>query len=189
MAVKDMTHDEISDWCAERLMRKGYKFAFSNMTSATHGEQPDVMGITAYGESIIVEVKVSRSDFLADKKKPWRANPEMGMGDERVYLAPEGLLKLEDIPYGWQLWEIYGKNKPMLRIVKGRTKEKIQHPYMNEGNFTTQIVDKNITTEELRHFSKKDKNYRNELTWLLKIVGRAQENGVDLNQFANNYQR
>lgn len=188
MAVKDMTHDEIADWCAARLMRLGYKFAFSNMTSAIHGEQPDVMGLTAYGESIIVEVKVSRSDFLADQKKPWRANPEMGMGDERVYLAPEGLLKLSDIPYGWQLWEVYGKNKPMLRIVKGRTKEKIQHPYMSKGNFTTQIVDKNITVEELRHFSKREKTYKTELSWLLKIVGRAQENGVDLNRFANNYQ-
>jgi hypothetical protein len=188
MAVLDMTHDEIADWCANRLMRMGYKFAFSNLTSATHGEQPDVLGLTAYGESIVVEVKVSRTDFHADKKKPWRSNPEMGMGDMRVYLAPEGLLQLNDIPYGWQLWEVYGKTKPMLRIVKGRTKEKIQHPYMRAGNFTQKIVDKNIDVDELRHFAKQDKNYQRELSWLLKIVGRAQENGIDFNRFANNYQ-
>ena len=66
-------------------------------------EQPDVLGLTAYGKSIIVEVKVSRADFLADKKKSWRINPNIAMGDERVYLTPEGLLNVSDIPYGWQL--------------------------------------------------------------------------------------
>ncbi|EPN8226486.1 hypothetical protein ACT3QV_004482 [Vibrio alginolyticus] len=186
--VHEMTHDGIADWCAQRLMRMGYKFAFSNMTSATHGEQPDVLGLTAYGESIVVEVKVSRSDFLADKKKPWRANPQMGMGDHRVYLAPEGLLKVDDIPYGWQLWEVYGKNAPKLRVVKGRTKEKIRHPHMKGEHYVMSTVDKNITVEELFHFKKKNKDYRNELTWLLKIVGRAQAAGIDIGQFANNYQ-
>ena len=151
-----------------------------------HGEQPDVLGLTAYGKSIIVEVKVSRADFLADKKKPWRINPNIAMGDERVYLTPEGLLNVSDIPYGWQLWEVYGKNKPKLRIVKGRIKKKV--PHQNSSNVTMQVVDKNITIEELFHFSTQERTHDIEFSWLLKIMGRAQDNGIDLNQFANNYQ-
>lgn len=188
MPVRDWTHDQIADWCATRLRRMGYKIALSNLTSATHGEQPDVLGLTAYGRSIVVEVKVSRSDFHADKKKPWRQDPELGMGDQRVYLVPQGLLKVEEIPYGWQLWEICGKKRPTLNIVKGKHKVKIQHPYMRPGNFTTKTVLKNITKDELLHFTPKEKNYQRELTWLLKIASRAQENGIELNKFANNYQ-
>ncbi|CAH1592727.1 hypothetical protein DC915_RS03270 [Vibrio parahaemolyticus] len=184
MAVSDMTHDEIADWCSNRLTRMGYRFAFSNMTSNTHGEQPDVLGVTCEGYSIVVEVKTSRSDFKADLKKVWRINPEMGMGDERVYLAPEGLLEISEIPYGWQLWEVYGKNQPRLRILKGREKKPIR-----DGSFTrTRIIDHNIDVDELFHFARRKKSYQRELTWMMKILTRAQESGIDLNQFSNNYQ-
>ncbi|EGQ9743419.1 hypothetical protein FWP33_12970 [Vibrio parahaemolyticus] len=162
----------------------GYRFAFSNMTSNTHGEQPDVLGVTCEGYSIVVEVKTSRSDFKADLKKVWRINPEMGMGDERVYLAPEGLLEISEIPYGWQLWEVYGKNQPRLRILKGREKKPIR-----DGSFTrTRIIDHNIDVDELFHFARRKKSYQRELTWMMKILTRAQESGIDLNQFSNNYQ-
>ncbi len=183
-----MSHDDIADWCAKRLKGMGYRFGFSNLTSAIHGEQPDVLGLDSWGNSIVVEVKVSRSDFLADKKKPWRANPKQGIGDFRVYLAPEGLLKIEDIPYGWQLWEIYGKNKPMLRVVKGRSRELIADPYSSAGNKVYRNIDKNIDTDEYFHFNDKGKNYKKELSWALKVIGRAQDSGVDMNQFSNNYQ-
>lgn len=186
--VSEYTHDEIADWCASRLNGMGYRFGFSNLTSAIHGEQPDVLGLDSWGNSIIVEVKVSRSDFMADKKKPWRANPKLGMGDFRVYLAPEGLLKVSDIPYGWQLWEIYGKTKPMLRIVKGKVKKRVQHPYMSKGNFTNKWTYENTSVDEYLHFNDKNKSYKSELSWLLKVVGRAQDSGINMNEFANNYQ-
>ena len=185
MSVSEMTHDDIADWCATRLKGLGYRFAFSNMTSAVHGEQPDVLGLTSYGNSIVVEVKVSRSDFLADKKKPWRANPNMGMGQERVYLAPEGLLKLSDIPYGWQLWEIYGKNKPRLRVVKGQAKENKKNSW---GGVCKSVVNRNIDKEELQYFSKISNTYQAELMWVLKVLGRAQDAGLVVNHYANNYQ-
>jgi hypothetical protein len=68
------------------------------------GEQPDVIG-WRYGLTVLCEVKVSRGDFLADRKKPWRARPEIGMGDWRFYVAPAGMLQPDEIPEGWGLLE------------------------------------------------------------------------------------
>ena len=188
MLVKDMTHDDIADWGAKRIRSMGYNFSCSNMTSATHGEQPDILGISSFGESILIEVKVSRSDFLADKKKPWRSNPEMGMGDFRVYLAPKGLLKPEDIPYGWMLWEVHGKTKPTLKVIKGKAKQIVRNPVW--GGTSTEWNFVNCDENEYHHFKAnyKTKDYRKELTWMIKIMTRAIESGFEPNDFANNYQ-
>ena len=54
---------------------------------------------------MLVECKITRSDFLADREKPFRQNPERGVGSERFYLTPPALLKLEELPAGWGLLE------------------------------------------------------------------------------------
>ena len=73
-------------------------------------EQPDAIGWKGGGRhSILVEVKVSRSDFHRDKKKPFRRNPWRGLGQERWYLTPAGLLKPSDLPENWGLAEVRGK--------------------------------------------------------------------------------
>ena len=48
-----------------------------------------------------MEVKVSRSDFLADRKKPHRQ--QGGVGSFRYYMCPEGLIDIKDLPHGWGL--------------------------------------------------------------------------------------
>jgi len=65
-------------------------------------ETPDVLGFGP-GYSVLVECKTSRSDFAADAQKSFRRFPEGGMGTWRYYLAPEGVLKFEDLPDGWGL--------------------------------------------------------------------------------------
>ena len=66
------------------------------------GECPDVIGWRD-GHSILIECKVSRSDYLADRKKKFRAKPEMGMGDARLFLAPPGVIRPDELPQGWGL--------------------------------------------------------------------------------------
>ena len=186
--VADMSHDDIADWCALRLRNMDYHFSFSNMTSNNHGEQPDVLGVNMYGESILVEVKVSRSDFLADKKKPWRQEGK-GIGDKRVYLTPKGLLKHHEIPYGWQLWEVHGKTKPTLKVIKGHYVKRVSHP---EVRAWTTSVDyyPNSNKLEVGYFARnnKDKSYRQELTWMIVIMRRAIEDGFEPNDYANKFQ-
>jgi hypothetical protein len=58
---------------------------------------------------VLVECKVSRPDFLADREKPFRQKPESGVGCERYYLAPRGLIRVEELRPGWGLLEVCGR--------------------------------------------------------------------------------
>lgn len=70
------------------------------------GEIPDAIGFySCGGNSILVECKATRSDFLSDKHKLFRIYSEIGMGDQRYFLAPRGLLKPEELPPDWGLLE------------------------------------------------------------------------------------
>ena len=51
----------------------------------------DAIGWKRACHSVLVECKISRADFLADRDKPFRQKPEFGVGSERFYLVPEGL--------------------------------------------------------------------------------------------------
>jgi hypothetical protein len=72
------------------------------------GEMPDAIGWKQASHSVLVECKITRADFLADREKPFRQKPERGVGSERFYLAPPALIKLEELPAGWGLLE-YGR--------------------------------------------------------------------------------
>jgi len=70
------------------------------------GEMPDAIGWKKACHSVLVECKASRPDFLADAEKTWRQKPETGVGCERYYLAPRGLIRADEIPSGWGLLEV-----------------------------------------------------------------------------------
>lgn len=74
-------------------------------------EQPDVIAFGGTVPSILIECKISRADFKADFKKFWRIYPAQGMGSHRIYCAPEGLLKLEELPAGWALLSVAPNGK------------------------------------------------------------------------------
>lgn len=68
------------------------------------GETADAIGFNSY-RSTLIECKASRADFRVDQKKLWRYEGG-GIGNERFYLAPVGLLKAEEMPTGWGLLEM-----------------------------------------------------------------------------------
>jgi hypothetical protein len=109
------THRELCNLAVNWLKRPasrtgpGCQVAFSESKSDWCGEIPDAIGFRAgvHNEfSVVIEVKTSRSDFLVDKKKPHRLAPETGMGKYRYFMAPEGLLSLEELPERWGLIEV-----------------------------------------------------------------------------------
>jgi hypothetical protein len=69
------------------------------------GEVPDAIGWKGVNRSVVIECKASRNDFLADASKPFRVRPEDGLGCERFYLAPSGVIKPEELPAHWGLLE------------------------------------------------------------------------------------
>lgn len=79
-------------------------------------EIPDAIGFN--GElTTLIECKASRQDFLNDGKKLYRKRTT-GMGSLRYYLAPAGLLALEEIPGPWGLLEARGKRISVRKTAK-----------------------------------------------------------------------
>jgi len=76
--------------------------------ACSSGEVPDAIGWKKKCHSVLVECKASRADFLADSCKPWRVRPETGVGAERYFLGPRGLIRSDELPRGWGLLEVCG---------------------------------------------------------------------------------
>lgn len=79
------------------------------------GEMPDAIGWKRASRSVVVECKISRADFLADRDKPFRQKPDLGLGCERFYLTPPRLLDLKELPPGWGLLEVRKRKVEMVR--------------------------------------------------------------------------
>ncbi len=77
------------------------------------GEVPDVIGWKGSCQSVLVECKASRSDFLADANKPFRLKPEEGLGSRRFYMAAAGLIAPHELPKHWGLLECRGRQVEM----------------------------------------------------------------------------
>lgn len=75
-------------------------------------ELTDVWGTT--GDcTVLIEVKTSRADFLADKRKYARSKVaeelKHQIGNYRYYLCPEGCINKDDLPENWGLLVYDGK--------------------------------------------------------------------------------
>src|SRR5690554_3421860 len=115
------------------VIRDGFK-------AATHsGEQPDAIGWRD-GLSIVIECKVSRSDFLADKKKPFRQFPEEGMGDWRFYMCPPGIITIDDLPEGWGLLYAEGRKTHNAHGVPGNCGWWMDRPFEGAKRYETQMM-------------------------------------------------
>jgi hypothetical protein len=64
---------------------------------------------------VLVECKISRADFLADREKPFRRKQEFGLGCERFYLTPAAMLRPEELPVGWGLLECHNRKIKLLK--------------------------------------------------------------------------
>ena len=113
-----MTHDDIiligKRWLSKQRYIapnhfSGTKQIATEVTTISN-EIADVIGWHEWGQvSTLIECKTSRSDFLADQKKPFRMRPDEGMGQYRFYLSPIGIIKERDLPDKWGLLETDGK--------------------------------------------------------------------------------
>ncbi len=110
--VQDITHNEIVQFGAKWLKKHRQNLYLYNCPivatelhcSNNTGEIVDIIGFNS-SNSILIEVKVSRADFLADKKKEFRNEAHLGVGQFRYYLAPKGIIAEKDLPLNWGLLE------------------------------------------------------------------------------------
>jgi hypothetical protein len=128
-----MTHQQLVRM-AEHWLRIRYRCGIVlSEQSCASGEAPDVIGWKGKCRSVLVECKVSRTDFLADRDKPFRRDPAQGMGAERIYCAPQGLIKSIELPKGWGLLECKGR-EITLAVKPSRVSQRTEAGFMWEMN-------------------------------------------------------
>jgi hypothetical protein len=108
-----MTHAQLVERAVRWLRRYRCGVVLSEQACAS-GEMPDAIGWKRACHSVLVECKVTRGDFLADRAKPFRCKPEEGVGSERFYLVPAGLIRSEELPPGWGLLELRSRRVEMV---------------------------------------------------------------------------
>jgi hypothetical protein len=108
VTFSNMTHAKLVSMAVQWLRRYRCGVVLSEQACVS-GEMPDAIGWKKACHSVLVESKVSRADFLADRSKLVRQKPEIGVGCERYYLAPRGVIRIEELPAGWGLLEVFGR--------------------------------------------------------------------------------
>lgn len=149
-----MTHAELVQKAVEWLRRYRCGVILSEQACAT-GEMPDAIGWKRACHSVLVECKVSRADFLADHDKPFRRKPEIGLGCERFYLTPAGLLSLEEVPTGWGWLELRQRKIKMVRAGAKNLRREIGFRYeMNLLLASLRRVEVRIEPQTITEFLK-----------------------------------
>ena len=96
-----LTHPELVAVAEAWLIKRGCWVVLTER--GTGHEFPDAIGWKAH-VSTVVECKVSRADFLADKRKPSHCIPGASVGQLRYYLIGDrDVCTIEDLPPGWGL--------------------------------------------------------------------------------------
>lgn len=141
-------HHELGSKLAEYLKTTENRFTYENIefgiNTGLGGKicvRPDVFSIIpTYNKKkllpIVHEIKVSRSDFLTDIKKPEKRGTYYLIAEKVFYVAPMGMLKADEIPEGFGFME-YDKEKDKFITVIKPKKHKIE---MTDEYFLNLIV-------------------------------------------------
>jgi hypothetical protein len=140
---KKWTHQQLCDkavgWLKRSFGRQGHgcHVALSEIASGIQSEIPDAVGfrVSEPGRGCtLVEVKLSRADFLADARKPHRDGTTLGIGQWRYYLCPTDLIKAHELPPQWGL--LYIDNRGGITVIAGPATEFSGYTYGEEmGRF------------------------------------------------------
>jgi len=130
-------HHELAARLAEYLRINDSRFTyenieFSNIRCEQGGKicvRPDVFSIKpTYNKKnlspMVHEIKVSRSDFLTDIKKPEKRGTYYLIAEKVFYVAPKGMIKQEEIPEGFGFIE-YDQEKNRFETIIKAKKHKI----------------------------------------------------------------
>lgn len=118
-----MTHADLVDRAVRWLRRvRGCGVVLREHRSAWP-ETPDAIG-WRYGFSTLVECKVSRSDFFADRHKPSRLPGAERPAFQCFYLTPPDLVNVADLPDGWGLLWAHPRRIQVVREIKPATDDR-----------------------------------------------------------------
>lgn len=153
MTQNNMTHAELVDIAYRWVLRKAScGAAFKEMRTEATTEIPDVLGFGSGGWSVMVECKVSRADFLRDKRKQHTTK----MGKYRFYCAPLGLIRIEELPEGYGLIQANEKGRiaeifnPFNKFIGCPPSFQRDSPLRHPGHDTCVRVERNFLYSAVR---------------------------------------
>lgn len=129
-------HESQNRQAVSWLKKQGFSVVATNIRAAQSREIVDVIGFRD-SCSIVIESKVSRNDYLADAKKPERANGAAALGVYRSYICPEGMILPDELPTGWMLLYSNGKHVTTAFKPKGNMWPRPE----NDGNLAQEWAD------------------------------------------------
>src|ERR1700685_3129974 len=103
-----MTHAQLVEKAVRWLRSYGCGVVLSEQACVS-GEMPDAIGWKKARHSGLVGSKGSRAHCLADRGTPFRLKRDDGVCCERYYLAPPVLIRIDELPPGWGLLEVWGR--------------------------------------------------------------------------------
>jgi hypothetical protein len=105
-----MTHQELVQRAEKWLRNKfGCRVVLTEHVAYLQiGEIPDAVGWVRE-KSILVECKITKSDFLADRSKRFRRSGAIALGNWRFYLCTFDL-RVDEIPEGWAAYKTEGRS-------------------------------------------------------------------------------
>jgi hypothetical protein len=146
MGKPAITHDQLVKVGCNWLANKCRIVADEIRTSV--GETPDIIGWNGSGNCWVIEVKTSRMDFFANARKSHERNG-YGVGNERWFLTPKGLVNPDEVPEGWGLLE-----------------------YNPSGHSAGYFIKRKVQAPRRQY---EPRSLRNEKLMLVSIAGRALE--------------
>lgn len=180
--MSKLTHRELCEIGSRFLKRpesaNGHGCHFTIIEAACYGENPDVFGVRhgIHGHGVgtfLLEAKTSRSDFLADRNKPHRINPELGVGKYRYYICPTGLIEPHELPEKWGL--IYVSPHKTCKVVAGvLSAPKIKY-YCLWSNKNKSHLDHQKVEENFKTLAFEERNFQNELNLLTMALARLKD--------------
>ena len=161
----------------ERFLKRpnsanGHGCHFALVEPSGYGENPDVIGFRHGCSSdcgtVLLEVKVSRSDFLRDKTKPHRINPASGIGRWRYYVCPTGLIKPNELPPKWGL--IYVNEREHCKVIAGA----LAVPFETTEQFGRKMKVRSYVAvdESYKAHAFDERNVQNEINILVMALAR-----------------
>ncbi|KKL61815.1 hypothetical protein LCGC14_2191540 [marine sediment metagenome] len=126
-----MTHSELVERAA-RWLANSMRCPVVITEMSGQAEEPDAIGWTHGGGSILLECKATKSDFNADRHKAGRRTPsQFGMGNRRFYLVPPDLVDhvKANRPEQWGILVAY----------KTRVETKVTGEWIKQANKTSEM--------------------------------------------------
>ena len=111
------SHRDLIDAGAIWLRRAGFPVVAKELRTTGSRETADVIGFRQ-ACSALLEAKASRSDFLAERKKPFRTCGA-ALGVYRFYLCQPGVIEADEVPQRWGLLHLDGSTVVAVRAPVG----------------------------------------------------------------------